>query len=133
MATPIQKIKRSLALISKKASAQNDWDSWASGYNFSFKDADSYDLANARSRANTIIKKYNLKEAKLQEGDLTDRLSKIHDPYERNEMIFNWVKKGQIGLMDFNEIIKYLASDMPGSSIDASEVNIDKTLPAMPI
>ena len=57
------------------------------------------------------------------EGSLIDRLSKITDIYERNEMIFDWIKKGQIGLMDFNEILNHL---IPGSSIEKSHNQSDE-------
>ncbi len=124
-----EEVKKLISRIesSNNAQAINDWDSWSSGYDFNLAEADSYDLSNANGRAKKIIKDRKL-ESKMRESIL-DQVLRSADPYERYELIFNGVKRGELGLMDFSQVMGALQSGESfkylNDEVDVTPINDD--------
>ncbi len=109
LASKIKKLKKRIAIISKNKKAQNDWDEWASKYDFSFTKADSYDLANAKARVDKIIKDRKL-EPKMKE-DALDQVFETPDLYDKYEMIYKGIQDNTISFEEFVQIVGAIKSN----------------------
>ncbi len=103
--------------------AQFEWEAWSSGYAFDLETADSYDLANARRKANAIFLKFGLKEAKLKEDILADVLG-TPDPHARYKLIYEGIQSNRITFEEFVQIAGALQS---GESFTFMNDEVDVT------